>query len=1317
MMHYPAKSARRVFAAMIACVTLFVALATHAQPHRWTLTDGSTIAGDRQSFVDDVLTLKLDDGTTRQIPFDTLSDADKKHILLLEDDSRPLATPPWQTGYRARYALRVVGDLMQSDSKTVIAKIPTGGWLKKDLSDLIVTNGKGELIPIAVLSHNPLGDTIIQFRRHGMDRWYWVYLYNPQAPDKDKELAARLAQYEKAAEQANLRKMALQKSSAEKAATLRDITATIAGHEQTLKGAVDELAAWDKERPGRLANQQTTTAAVPPLDATQKQAAAAHAPFQKEADDKTAAARELTRSLQAAQTDLANAQAAHAAAVAAQTAAQQAIVTAQTAAQAAATASAAAAAESAQAEAAAKAAEAEAAAAKVAADATPAESKANADNIAADKARVAATLRGQAAVKATQAQRLAEAVTAAQQAITAAQADAAQKTAAVPPLAQAITAAQQVVQQRTAPSEAAEKVASDARLAAQPTTQVLAAANQALAAAVAAKNAADGAVNEMNARVAAATTVKNDNEASLAKLRPQLPPIQKAADDSAAATVAAVADAQAKDKAYYDLAHDIEPRLYREGLTVEFREWAGDKLNGWPEVVDGLQQSDNVLGNAIVGEVLHDMNPFRRNDPRNFAASYRGYLQVDAPGFYSFFANGDDTSFLFINKYRVYSRSGTNAPISGRIPLYSVGADLQLEAGAHPFELHHVIGNTPDARGLQMLLWLPETANAWTWIKRENIRQALLAIPQGIEAADGKPLATFEFGMDDTVSADGLTLYLGHFGAQGQLVGAPAQLQWTFADGNTRTGGVIDHIFFKEGDQIVSLKSHPSLPAFRRRVNIWMPPTPTSPLSLAKVVSILNDSDITKYSNATLADLFHFLQICEQPTRWPVMEKLCNHMLKQTGLDPQLREELYAQLMLANAQQGRGIASMKVLDTAMPEFDNLRALKAHLQIQTANVYRDELRNFAEADRLYGRVIEENARLRHPVVRRAAVEWGDMFMQAGDNTRAGESFRLARTLGTVGAGIGGDGDPVKRGALLRVAEQQLKQGNIRQTRRLLTRIEQEFPEQKLEGLYRYLRGEAQRYAGNYDLAVQDYEVLLNLAQWAGYRANAMFGIADSYYRMGDYPRAMEWFQSLEESFPAFIEAQQLGAYKTNLQGRLTAASEGDTTVKTPLFTAAHDDFEPTTARTDNDAAAPVRVLPLNGIDGTHTVYLDARNGVTAQLPLVEMTNIPPQGSLWVEFWYRDHLALTPPGAHRYFDVYALDQSNNAVDRGVFYQRRTFGDWQKVVFPLKLPPTRDGRLKIVVRDQGGTLEIDGLRVMHVSDAQNTALRNFLEGASPQ
>ena len=31
------------------------------------------------------------------------------------------------------------------------------------------------MLPSTVLSHDPAGDTVVQFQRRGDDRWYWAY--------------------------------------------------------------------------------------------------------------------------------------------------------------------------------------------------------------------------------------------------------------------------------------------------------------------------------------------------------------------------------------------------------------------------------------------------------------------------------------------------------------------------------------------------------------------------------------------------------------------------------------------------------------------------------------------------------------------------------------------------------------------------------------------------------------------------------------------------------------------------------------------------------------------------------------------------------------------------------------------------------------------------------------------------------------------------------------------------------------------------------------------------------------------------------------
>ena len=44
-------------------------------------------------------------------------------------------------------------------------RIPGSGWLKPDGSDVAVQAPTGKLLPHLVLSHDPLGDTIVQFER------------------------------------------------------------------------------------------------------------------------------------------------------------------------------------------------------------------------------------------------------------------------------------------------------------------------------------------------------------------------------------------------------------------------------------------------------------------------------------------------------------------------------------------------------------------------------------------------------------------------------------------------------------------------------------------------------------------------------------------------------------------------------------------------------------------------------------------------------------------------------------------------------------------------------------------------------------------------------------------------------------------------------------------------------------------------------------------------------------------------------------------------------------------------------------------------
>jgi hypothetical protein len=141
---------------------------------------------------------------------------------------------------------------------------------------------------------------------------------------------------------------------------------------------------------------------------------------------------------------------------------------------------------------------------------------------------------------------------------------------------------------------------------------------------------------------------------------------------------------------------------FREGITLEVREWAGDDLGNWAKVRAGLEKSSKVLGNAIVTDVVQQCNPARPSQNNNFAVSYRGFLDIKKAGTYRFLVNAEDAAFLFIDGFKVFERAGVN-PTLGSIKVKErdkLAGTVELKPGVHPFEVHQAIGSHTGAGGI-----------------------------------------------------------------------------------------------------------------------------------------------------------------------------------------------------------------------------------------------------------------------------------------------------------------------------------------------------------------------------------------------------------------------------------------------------------------------------------------------------------------------------------------------------------------------------------------------------------------------------------------
>jgi tetratricopeptide (TPR) repeat protein len=1190
-------------------------LAVSAEPRPWMLRDMTTAWGDYRGQGDGQVVIVEENGKEKRLPLADLQQADQRYVVDREAAAiLPAVTPPWAAGYRIRYLLRLAGDPLTETSRTVIASLPTGGWLKPDASDLLVQTASGAVLPSQVLSHDPRGQTVVQFVRRGMDRWYWVSAVNPAPrPQVDPALKAALESAVKARDGALLEKMTTQKASAEAAEKVRELTDRLNRERATAAGAAKEAASWETLVPDRRTAIARAEEAESGLTSAVARAEAGLAAAKVAAGAKQAAVAEATKALEAAK---------RAAAAAAETAGKL------------------------------------ASAAQTAMDA------------------------GQSMQKAGEAEG-------------------------------ARLAAEQAVARAQAALEAAEQAALPVRVEAARAQTELDTAVKAAADNRAAQAAARNALDQAGQALQAARALKAKAEAEAAGLEPGLPALQRAAEAARTASAAAVAKAERLAEAHRRLGEEADPAVHREGLTAEFREWRGerlDELSDWAVVVKGLETSANVLGNAIVTEVAQNGNPFRPDDPRDFAVSYRGTLVVTNPGVYRFFVNGDDAAFLFINGFKVHSRIGSNVPARGKIPLYSVGADIELEAGLHPFEIHQVVGHTPGAQGLCAFLWLPPGSKEWRFVPTAAFRKSGLATVAAIESQDGNPVPTVEWGLDDALGAGGVSLFLVRLEASGA---SPRQAcAWTLGDGLTAAGRSLTHVYFKEGDVEVSVQGNPAVPPFRRRIRVATPAVATSPLSLGRAVEALSRWDPGRLDAVRLNAGFDFLLRCGQTNRWPALDRFAAALLAKPGADPKQAVLLLTARMEARARLGYGAEALAMTDKALAAAGKAPSLRADVLFCAAEINRRILRDLARASALYEQIVEEFQRTRIPRVRQAAAAWGDLYLEQEDLARAGECYRLAASLGEAAAGEGG-AEATTRGSLLRVAEQQLRGGNIRQTWRLLERLEREFPEQKIEGLYRFLKAEADREGGRYDEAAAHYEVLLKLRQWAAFRPRAMQGLADCHFRAGDVRQALAWYGRLAEAFPEAAAEPRIAPLRKLAEARL-AREEADRAAGRPAA-AGGAVVEPFNRSVPVPAPGLFRFRPTLGLDGADTCYFDYVPDSSTQGWGGGVSNVASR-VYWAEFWYRN--AATPPAQwvnpHIHVRLYGSDQVLSDVQ--TVAPERSYGEWRKAAVRLKAPLTPDAAWSLAFVYLNGIHEIDGLRLLPVTDAQEDALRTFIEGEAP-
>jgi tetratricopeptide (TPR) repeat protein len=763
-----------------------------------------------------------------------------------------------------------------------------------------------------------------------------------------------------------------------------------------------------------------------------------------------------------------------------------------------------------------------------------------------------------------------------------------------------------------------------------------------------------------------------------------------------------------------------DAKTMAEGITLEVRDFAGRDLSSWPKVREVLDKTPAIIGNAVVTEVVQNCCPARPEQSSKFAASYRGNLTIEKAGTYSFLVNADDAAFLFIDGFKVYEQPG-GSTVKGTINvkvLDKIAGKVELKPGVHPFEVHHAVGDVPTSPGRCSLIWKGPDMAKVAYVPPTAFVQPVFARVAAMESRDGETAGLFTHGLDDTIDSPGIRLFLVRFEAQGP--GKSDAFHWNFGDGTTGTGRSVTHVYFNESDYLVSLAVDGSpLPPCKRRIHVWAEPTgETSPLSLEKAVDALATMDWQKLDGERLRSIFSFLQACNQSNRWPFVDRLAAHLLAQKDGDLEQRSQFYLARLEALTQLGKAGEALKLGEEALKEFTRTPALTVRLQLGVAAIHQYHFKDAGAASRIYKDILDKHSRTEHPNLRLAAIRWGDLFAEAGDLAKADETYRVAATLGGEkfqGASVT---DAATRGALLRIAEQKLRAGEIHATRQLLDRVEMEYPGRRLDGLYCFLKAESDRAGGRYEDSQRNYEMIFRLPQWAGYRDRATFGIADCYLRMGELDKAQKWFADLKETYPAFVQAQKLDETIKLLAERIERSKSANGDKEAVAFKEFATSFEPTETSWFGDTKE-FAIVRAPSIGGGYSALFDVWPQTHHQYNYEQwFKNLTPGGTYWVEFWTQDlarHSAYTVGVTLPWVQVYLFDEPKKLSTLITIHpQRNSHHGWHKYGVKIKMPAAADGSLKLIFGNANGFTLVDRVSIRAVSDRAIDSLLLFQQGA---
>lgn len=548
--------------------------------------------------------------------------------------------------------------------------------------------------------------------------------------------------------------------------------------------------------------------------------------------------------------------------------------------------------------------------------------------------------------------------------------------------------------------------------------------------------------------------------------------------------------------------------VVKRGVLLSTWKYPGGSTGTLGKVKSIFTKVETFIGRDFQNRIFMGYNPF--GPQQELASTFVAYLKCPATGKYVFSTSSQNASFLTVDDKLIVANGGSHSPqrdIRRRGEVY-------LKAGLHKATFYHVSpwGN-------------PVAVVAWQAPGQKRVR----VIPPEAYApvARGTPGAMEELakGSVDFVPVHGGETFMKNRYYQrytfeavhtGTIIGKNVtKWTWDFGDGETARGAKVQHVYFINGMHTVTLTGKTVGGTLVRSNRIYVT-RPWQSVTKNRLDSIKDHAKIAagySFDKLEPAAMVEAAYLFQRTGRKDGLMKVGAAFVSRRTVTKKTASRLvpiYAEALVAAGQADKAMEVL--LAGAKLERDSVGG--AQLMVLAGRICVEHLNDPPQAMTLFNLAVRKYGALTSSIwIRRARIGVGDAWRLTGDGAKAREAYEIAGPAPPRRSG----GKALARGDFARQIEDYIRRGDLTVAEEQLTRWQDAFPADKLDGYWSLLRAKMLVRGKSYLAAAREAETLVRVTPTSHHAPELLMLAAEAYRQGGKAAKATATLQRVIKEY--------------------------------------------------------------------------------------------------------------------------------------------------------------------------------------------------------